>query len=58
MKTFNRSLRVAMSHNVVPKFPSLVFSPGRVGEDAGNEVACLVAFFSIPGRPLKTFKKS
>ena len=28
MKTFNRSLRVVMSHNVVPRVPSVVFSPG------------------------------
>ena len=31
MKTFNRSLRVAMSHNVVPRVPSVVFSPGTRG---------------------------
>lgn len=44
MKIFNCSLRVAMSHNVVPKVPLVVFPRVRVREDAGNEVACLVAF--------------
>ena len=27
MKTFNRLLRVAMSHKIVPRFLSVVFSP-------------------------------
>ena len=55
METFNPSLRVAMSHNVVPRVPSVVFSPGTRGR---WERGCLSrGFFPSREEPLKRFKK-
>ena len=57
MKTFNRLLRVAMSHKVVPRVPSVVFSPGTRGR-WDRERGCLsCGFFPSREEPLKRFKK-
>ena len=57
MKTFNRSLREAMSHNLVPRVLSVVFSPGTSTRGRWERGCLSRGFFYIPEGPLKMFLK-